>query len=181
MRVILSHFDTCLSCYVQDWSGTVIGVPVYAETTYAEIKEGLESELASIDSDDLETVSDDDVARGIADAFDGVDLAELFDSSLESAEESDDCDGPHAWFRVTVEPETPEEESALAAAEDRRDAEIKRLHAAYSAEREAIAELRALYISNGAASVAPHGSVVPWRLECAHGLAARRRALGMES
>lgn len=119
------HIDTCLSCYVTDHCNgdaeLLIGVPVNGDTTYAEVREGLEREISALDLSGR--LDDADLAplyaairAAVLDEFSTVrDTAAPFDASLEVASPDDDESAGelcYAWFRVSWAADGATSESA---------------------------------------------------------------------
>lgn len=103
MKLSVTHADTCLSCYVLDWSKPLIGVPVNSATTYQDIRDMLAWELDRSDIEGMENASDEDVASAIAECFANVrDMSAPFDASLDApCEDEDDMSEPcQVWFRI---------------------------------------------------------------------------------
>lgn len=102
----IRHVDTCLPCYVLDHCNgeteSLVGVPVDGATTYAELREALESEIRwSVDRP--EGIATADLRAALDDLFANVsNPQEPFDSSLEMPDEEDGAaDSSLAWFRVS--------------------------------------------------------------------------------
>ena len=107
LKVDISHIDTCLGCYLNDHHNRkgecLVGVYVDGNTTYAALREGLESELHSYGTDDQSRITDAMLSVAIEDCFKDTDSSEVFDDSLEvpAEDEEFDADSCQAWFLVT--------------------------------------------------------------------------------
>lgn len=109
MTLTIRHVDTCLSCYVLDHCNgeteTLVGVPVTCETSFSDLREGLESEIRWT-AQQPEGVTVADLHAALDDLFANVsDMSKSFDSSLEQPEAYEDDGGVgetcFAWFRMS--------------------------------------------------------------------------------
>lgn len=113
-NVSLSYVETCLSCYVADHRNgdheLLLGVAVDNTSTFAELREGLESEFNSSDwgKDGLEDLTDAQFQAALDDLFapTAKHMSQLYEPTLEpSDEDSESC---YAWFVLTWEVEESE-------------------------------------------------------------------------
>ena len=106
MPLTIRHVDTCLPCFVLDHCNgeteALVGVTVDGSTTYADLREALESEIRWTERPESLPVTD--LCAAIDDLFANVsDMSKTFDSTLEQPEADDDGVGEScfAWFRMS--------------------------------------------------------------------------------
>lgn len=114
--VTVDHFDTCLSDYVANHMNgdreALLSVVVTNETTFAEVKAELESQLRNEEFyGKLDLPSVEDLLIGLEDAFSTVsDMGSTAVPSLDPIDEDDDmAESPSMWFRLSWEAPEPSE------------------------------------------------------------------------
>lgn len=170
MQVSINHFDTCLSCYVTDWSGIVLSVPVSGFTTIGDIRAMLEDEWDGVEAPEAEDVTAEEWRAALDDLFQNTNPADIFDSSLEDDGEDDSGESVYAYFRVRVEPETDEEKARAEAREEAQRQLVRYYRARERIAGAAYAEESALWLAAGAplwqaniaASNAGYAAAVRW-------------------
>lgn len=98
-----SLIDVCLGCYLTDHHNRdgelLLGVPVYRDTTYSEVLEGLRSELQACDYGLPDSFDWDACDAAMVECFANATMSDKFDSSLD--EQDDDGESCQAWFLIT--------------------------------------------------------------------------------
>jgi hypothetical protein len=114
----IDHFDTCLSCYVTDWSGVVIQAAVDGSTRMYEVKEELRTEFRNRELFEFDEIMhgwtteqhqelNASFERALDALFSSVNPLSCFSKHLEKRSEIGECDELcYAFFRVNFSTDT---------------------------------------------------------------------------